>query len=340
MTFSKYIRSFLTTPHLASLLISVIAATGMWYVVSVRDRIEAQFDVYIDYYGIPPNLMVTDGLIKKISIRLKGPETLLRSIPKQHLNQQVNLSEIKRGVNIVPLSPDNLHRGFRAFEIVDIQPPRIVVRADNVIERKVAVKPVITSPLRHGALTVDNVVVTPSTVVLRGPESTVADINSVKLPIQLDPNSAGKRISQSMPLDTPSLVTSTPGQVNVQYTITSGRSVIARRCRISVQASNPDYYVTIPPEIKILVEVPEALANSTSYLSRLQASVIPPDLAPGDRATAQISYRLPEGMTIVPPVTGEVTVRRLPESADADSSTEAHEVHEDSSGKSSVRTHK
>ena len=99
----------------------------------------------------------------------------------------------------------------------------------------------------------DNVVVTPSTVVLRGPESTVSDINNIKLPIQLDPKSAGKRISQTMPLDTPSLVTSTPGQVNVQYTITSGRSVITRRCRVGVQAGNPDQYVTEPPEIKILV---------------------------------------------------------------------------------------
>ncbi|MDD7477557.1 MAG: CdaR family protein [Desulfovibrio sp.] len=337
MTFSKYFRRFLTTPHLASLLISIIAATGMWYVVSVRDRIEAQFDVFIDYYGIPQNLMVTDGLIKKISIRLKGPETLLRSIPKQHLNQQVNLSEIKRGVNIVPLSPDNLQRSFRAFEVVDIQPPRIVVRADNVIERKVAVKPVITSPLRHGALTVDNVVVTPSTVVLRGPESTVSDINNIKLPIQLDPKSAGKRISQTMPLDTPSLVTSTPGQVNVQYTITSGRSVITRRCRVGVQAGNPDQYVTEPPEIKILVEVPEALAGSASYLSNLQASVIPPDLPPGGKATAQISYRLPEGMTIVPPVISEIVVRRLPDTDDADT---AHEIHEDAGLKSGIHPKK
>ncbi len=126
MTFSKYFRRFLTTPHLASLLISIIAATGMWYVVSVRDRIEAQFDVFIDYYGIPQNLMVTDGLIKKISIRLKGPETLLRSIPKQHLNQQVNLSEIKRGVNIVPLSPDNLQRSFRASKASSLARRRAV----------------------------------------------------------------------------------------------------------------------------------------------------------------------------------------------------------------------
>ena len=73
MTFSKYFRRFLTTPQLASLLISIIAATGMWYGVSVRDRIEAQFDVFIVYYGIPQSRMVTHGLIKKISIRLKGP---------------------------------------------------------------------------------------------------------------------------------------------------------------------------------------------------------------------------------------------------------------------------
>jgi len=104
-----------------------------------------------------------------------------------------------------------------------------------------------------------------------------------------------------------------------------------------VQAGNPDQYVTEPPEIKILVEVPEALAGSASYLSNLQASVIPPDLPPGGKATAQISYRLPEGMTIVPPVISEIVVRRLPDTDDADT---AHEIHEDAGLKSGIHPKK
>ena len=102
-------------PHLLSLLVAVLAAVGMWYVVSVRDRLEAQVEVNIDYYGIPPNLVVTDGLISKITVRLRGPETLLRSIPQQRLTQAVDLSDIKKGVTVVPLGGDNLGPTFRAF---------------------------------------------------------------------------------------------------------------------------------------------------------------------------------------------------------------------------------
>ena len=148
-------------PHLLSLLVAVLAAVGMWYVVSVRDRLEAQVEVNIDYYGIPPNLVVTDGLISKITVRLRGPETLLRSIPQQRLTQAVDLSDIKKGVTVVPLGGDNLGPTFRAFELVDIQPPRIVIKADTLMERSVPLRTIVDSPLRGGALTVENVSVSP-----------------------------------------------------------------------------------------------------------------------------------------------------------------------------------
>ena len=216
-------------PHLFSLLVAVLAAVAMWYVVSVRDRLEAQVEVNIDYYGIPPNLVVTDGLISKITVRLRGPETLLRSIPQQRLTQAVDLSDIKKGVTIVPLGGDNLGPNFRAFELVDIQPPRIVIKADTLLERSVPLRTIVDSPLRGGALTVENVSVSPATVVLRGPEDVVSDISSVPLTIMLDPKAAGTTVHQTIALDTPSLVTATPSSVRVQYTITSGRTVVSRR---------------------------------------------------------------------------------------------------------------
>ena len=218
----------------------------MWYVVSVRDRLEAQVEVNIDYYGIPPNLVVTDGLISKITVRLRGPETLLRSIPQQRLTQAVDLSDIKKGVTVVPLGGDNLGPTFRAFELVDIQPPRIVIKADTLMERSVPLRTIVDSPLRGGALTVENVSVSPATVVLRGPEDVVSDISSVPLTIMLDPKAAGTTVHQIITLDTPSLVTANPPSVRVQYTITSGRTVVSRRCKVELAGENRRQYTVEP----------------------------------------------------------------------------------------------
>ena len=121
MIFSKNSRK---APHLLSLLVAFAVAVGMWYVVSVRDRLEVQLEVGIEYNGIPSGLVVTDGLVSKVQVRLRGPEILLRSISSRSLTEAINLSNIKKGTTIVPLTSDNMGPSLRAFELVDVQPPR------------------------------------------------------------------------------------------------------------------------------------------------------------------------------------------------------------------------
>lgn len=319
-------QKFTVPVHFASLLIALIAATGMWYVVSVRDRIEAQFDVALDYYGIPKDMIVTDGLIKKVTVRLRGPETLLRTLSQQRLNQQVNLSDIKQGITVVPLAADNLKGSYRAFEIVDIQPPRIVVKVDHVLERSVPVHPVITSPLRNGALTIEDIGVTPDTVTLRGPESIVSGISSVRLPIQPNTLAAGETFTQTMPLDTPTLVTANPASVKVRYSVTSGRAVVARTVPVTISSHIPGDYAISPAELSLQMEVPEALAQSSAYLSKLLVSVTPPpDMKPGETRDVPVQYRLPEGMVIVPPRVAQASLTRKGENGQASAAATAGE---------------
>ena len=103
MIFSKNSRK---APHLLSLLVAFAVAVGMWYVVSVRDRLEVQLEVGIEYNGIPSGLVVTDGLVSKVQVRLRGPEILLRSISSRSLTEAINLSNIKKGTIIVPVDSD------------------------------------------------------------------------------------------------------------------------------------------------------------------------------------------------------------------------------------------
>ncbi len=297
MSFSSRKKSIL--PHIISLLVSVVIATAMWYTVSVRDRIEAQFEVNINYVGIPKNLIVTDGLINKVTVRMRGPQTLLRGIANQRLNQKIDLSMIKKGVTIVPLNTEHM-AAYRAFEVLDVQPPRIVVNADVVVERSVPIQPIITSSLRSGALTVENVVVTPPQVILTGPESVLSEISSLRLPVIVDPKAAGMSVDQTLPLDSPGLVTVNPKSVRVSYTITSGRISLERKYRIQVTSEKPSDYVVEPREIQLKVEVPEALVKSSSYLSSLKVSAIPPvDIKPGVRTEVDLHYRIPDGMTLI-----------------------------------------
>ena len=156
----------------------------------------------------------------------------------------------------------------------------------------------------------ENVTVSPASVTLRGPEGVISSINNLPLGIRLDPKAAGTTVEQTLLLDTPSLVTSNPASVKVQYTITSGRTVVSRRCKISVEAQNASQFTVEPSHVEVMVEVPEALARNSSYLKRLEVMVVPPALEPGQKGTAEPRIQLPEGMTILNPSFDSVTITR------------------------------
>lgn len=281
------------------MLVAVLAATIMWYVVSVRDRLEAQIEVNIDYYGIPPNLVVTAGLVNKIIVRLRGSETLLRAMSKERINEAIDLSNIKKGTTVVPLGGKELEPKLRAFEVVDIQPPSLKIEADTLMERSVPVRAVVDSPLMGEALTVDNVATFPSTVTLRGPETKVSDLTFLEVHIPVDSQTTGRVIEKTMTLDTPSLVTASPASVVVRYTVTSARIVISRKCPISIMGDVEHHYEVKPHELTVLVEVPEALSNNKEYLGKLEATVVPPPLAVGGSKMVKVRFQTPEGMTLL-----------------------------------------
>lgn len=301
--------------HLLSIMLSVVIATALWYMVSIRDRIEMQIDVSIDYIGIPKNLIVTDGLIRTITVRLRGPEALLRGTSSSHPRQQIDLSHIKKGVTVVPFTAEKLSGYYRAFDVLDVQPPRIVVKADHVLERTMPVQPELISNLRKGAVTVTNIKITPSTVTVKGPESIVGDLSSIRLPLEIDTRQTGTVTQQALSLDAPGLVTVTPSNVQASYTITSRRIVVEQKYQVAIASEAPENYKIIPGEAVLKVDVPEALAKSRSYLNMLKLTVIPPaDMDENETRELPVHLRIPDGMTVMQPHLEQVTITRIKDS--------------------------
>lgn len=296
--------------HWLLLLLAFAMSLAMWYTVTISDRLDAQIDIRLDYKNIPDNLIVMDGLLSKLSVRIRGPQTLVRSINPQDISQVINLSKIKKGINVIPLVPEKIDSNIRAFEVVEVVPPRLTLEVDALVERVLPVKPVLKSLLTGSALTVDDITVTPSTVTLRGPESMVGSMRNVILNIPLDANAAAGIHSQVYPLDMPSLVVASPGAVKVQYTITSGRKEVVLQRDIIVDAPDKRNYTVTPSSVTLRVEVPEALYKNTNYLNKAKVSITPPTMQAGASLTATLHVELPEGMLSVDPVPTNVTVTK------------------------------
>ncbi|MGN0008277.1 MAG: CdaR family protein [Desulfovibrionaceae bacterium] len=302
-----------------TLLASLLMASLMWYMVCVNDIIDVQMELRLDYYGLPPNLIITDGLVNRVVIRVRGPQTLLRSVTQEYLSRSIDLSQLKPGRNVVPLVKDSLRRSSRAFELVDAHPRQMAVLAEPVLERVVPVVAETYSPLRRGAIEVKECKVTPSVVTLRGPESIVSGLTEVTLPVRVDTQSAGRAEYRDVTLPLPQLVTATPSEVSVEYVVTSGRVTTSRDCPVRLEAVDKEDYTLEPAKLAVLVEVPESLLKSSSYMRKLDVYILPPPLKPGQSVDAVVRYRVPEGMVIQsPPVrTVRVSRRTLPEPAPA-----------------------
>lgn len=302
--------SYTNKTHWLLLLLAFVAASAMWYTVTVGDRVDAQIDIRLDYKNVPENLIVMDGLLNKVTVRIRGPQTLLRSINPQDLSQVINLSRIKKGSNVIPLVPEKLDSNIRAFEVVEVVPPRLTLEVDALVERTLPVKPVLKSLLTGSVLTVDGMTISPPNVTVRGPESLLSSMRTVALNIPLDPSAVAGIHSQMFALDLPSLVTASPGAVKVEYTITSGRKELALQRDVIVDAPDRRHYTVSPASISLRVEIPEALLKNNGYLNKARLTVTPPLMKGGSTELVPVRVELPDGMRLVEPVQSSVSVTR------------------------------
>ncbi len=293
------------------LLLSFLLAFGIWYNVVVSDQVDVQVDVQVEYKNIPDNLVITDGLINSIDIRLRGPGALISDIPLASRTHVVDLSKLQKGKNVIPfvyLRKKNL----RAFEVQSIEPQRLVLMADTMQERNVNIQAKVKSALHASKFQVSDVSVTPSSVLVRGPSNTISNINNIPLIVRVDTKANTGEHSQVETLDIPHAnVTVRPSTVTVSYKVLSERKTVDIKKHIVIEAQRPQNYSIEPSQIEMKIEAPESLAENSGYLQGAKLSVTPPVLEIGESALVNLLVTLPEGMTLVENLPKVITVNRL-----------------------------
>ena len=79
-------------------------------VIGIR-RGEVSFNIPIEYYSMPQDLVIVGEPPGEVNVRLKGSQRLLSSIKPDQIRARVDLSHTRKGLNQISLSETNIHTG-------------------------------------------------------------------------------------------------------------------------------------------------------------------------------------------------------------------------------------
>jgi len=293
------------------LLLSFIMAVGAWYVVVGSAQVEGLVELRLDYRSLPAGLIVREGQVHRAAVRLRASAELLRTLHNRDLTYTVNLSDVRRGTNILPVNIPNMPE-LRAFDIIEVSPSRLVLEVDSLREKviplEVSAKPVPKDAFFH----VSQIRLEPSFVTVKGPESQVDDLDH--LTVSFDPLQEPTEGTHSlnMTISGPPQVDIAPPTTTLFYTLNLKTRELTLHRDVIIDGSWEDV-TTKPAGVDLVVEVPEDRLKDGDYLSGIRAVVrLEDDLDPGDEVVVPVLVMLPVGTRLIHVEPQDVTVSRPP----------------------------
>ena len=167
--------------HWQTAIVALVLALCTWYVVTGREKVETWIHVPIEMIGASDDVIIHDGLVNQIEVRVRGPKELVRSLKAQEIGYPLDISGLQAGVNSIELIPSLIDISG-AYEIMEMRPAHLLLTADRMITKTV---PVSVKWPHEKDLNPDymlkKMTVSPENVQLLGPESSLKLLDKVDL---------------------------------------------------------------------------------------------------------------------------------------------------------------
>lgn len=256
--------------------LALLGALALWYSVNAREQVERVVEVRLDYKGLPPGLVITSGQLNKISVRLRGPLELLRSLSNRELATTVDVSSLTVGTNVIPLSSEDAYRtpGLRGYQAVEIMPSRLSLEVDRVLEARIPLEARLRESPFTSSIKLTRVQIQPATVTVRGASAEVTKLQKVMVELPVHLNQEGVVITDDAPVVAPPFVEVTPGTASVTRLMEVQRRTISLQRDVIID--NTDLNLSVAPSrVSLRISVPSGSLKDAGYLAQIQASVEP-----------------------------------------------------------------
>ena len=161
-------------------LVALIITLALWLgVTGLRTPTSRRFANIPLNLRVANELEITNSPVTEVDIKITGDKSKIDQITTRDLAVTVDLTDVQSGNRTVQIAPENVSIELPVgFKLEEIQPSKIAVELEKVIERDVPVK----AETEGG--TADNFEIysaptTPPTVRVRGPESFIKPLDSI-----------------------------------------------------------------------------------------------------------------------------------------------------------------
>lgn len=161
-------------------LIALVITLGLWLgVTGLRAPTSRRLTDIPLNLRVANELEVTNSPVSEVEIKISGDKSKIDQLNPRDMAVSIDLTDIPAGDRTVQITPENVNVDLPAgFKLEEIQPSRIAVRLERIIEREVPVKAETEGGVAEGFEVYDKWVV-PTSVRVRGPESFVRPLDSI-----------------------------------------------------------------------------------------------------------------------------------------------------------------
>jgi len=278
-------------------LLSIALAVFTWFLVTGREVVETWVDMPVVMTNPAEGLIIEDGLVDKIQVRLRGPKGLVGSLSSQNHSYQLDVSHLKIGDRIVEIDSSKLPLSS-TYEIIEIKPNRLKLKVDRRISKKIAVEAVWSGKISND-YKLQEIAVAPDLVVIRGPETMLRKITKTRVVMKEDfPDVVPTSWTEDVGLELPEEVEASPGQVRVEAFFGPKTRQIWVKVPLDIQV--PDgYKATVSQKfVRLLIEGPVFLFRDNEYRKQIFANLVfGSEMAPG-KFDLDYDVLLPDGCRI------------------------------------------
>jgi YbbR-like protein len=159
-------------------LIALGITLAIWFGVTGQSVTRRIRNVHVNYLQ-SNEMQITNDPIHEVEITITGDKQKIDRLKEEDLVISADLSIIPAGDKIVQLSPETVSLDLPSgVKLNEVQPNKIAVKLEKVLEREIDVKPDFEDSLPEG-LEVYSKTVEPSHIRVRGPESIVKSLDSI-----------------------------------------------------------------------------------------------------------------------------------------------------------------
>jgi YbbR domain-containing protein len=161
-------------------LVALIITLALWLgVTGLRSPTSRRFTSVPLNLRVANELEITNSPVTEVDLKITGDKSKIDQLNQRDLAVTVDLTDVQSGNRTVQIAPENVNIELPVgFKLEEIQPSKIAVELEKVIERDVPVKAETEGGVADG-FEIYSAPTIPLTVRVRGPESFIKPLDSI-----------------------------------------------------------------------------------------------------------------------------------------------------------------